>query len=150
MPAVAAMTVSMLRRVPAGVEQASANSAVRLWSEFGQKRTFDEPTSIGDNPDGPPRSIDLHGILAHATSSGTLRVATHRYIEDEHIELAIGAVARIRSAWHLSGRHQTGGLAGNVSAGLPRPAKTVRIMRQPNAAPRHGRKRRPTSSIPMR
>jgi hypothetical protein len=48
-------------------------------------------------------------------------VATHRYIEDEHIELAIGAVARIRGAWHLSGRHQTGGLAGNVSAGLRRP-----------------------------
>jgi hypothetical protein len=62
--------------------------------------------------------LEQHGILARATGSGTLRLVTHRHIEDEHIELAIGAVARIRDAWQLSGRHHTGWLVGKRISGF--------------------------------
>jgi hypothetical protein len=47
-----------------------------------------------------------------------LRMVTHRHIEGEHIELAFGAVARIRDAWQLSGRHHTGWLVGKRISGF--------------------------------
>jgi len=86
--------------------------------------------------------------LARATGSRMLRLVTHRHIEDEHIELAIGAVARIRDARQLSGRHRTGWLVGKRISGF---AGTGEPVRQRNAAPRHGGKRPPTNlanSIP--
>jgi hypothetical protein len=44
------------------------------------------------------RALEQHGILVRASGTGTLRLVTHRHMEDEHTEFAIGAIARIRDA----------------------------------------------------